>query len=276
MKKFLLIALAAMMMVPASFAKKTTDPYHEKVMELLFSDGSMQETKEQIETVFSQKLESNDLDQKTAKKLKKYMTGELLDDLIDIYEEALRGGNVTMDELDYIIAYQKADSTKLIKSKENVLTERIQNGDSTALQAFKLMGENVQKMIDGKEITPFAIDVDPEYEKAFHAYYTASGTNELMESYMGNIFGSLFKMAGMGEEKTEEVQQQMAPIQKFFSENLEPAVMLMMDGIYSTDELNYYVRHMATDSYQHYIKAMSKADLGKLMKKMLEVMGVKM
>lgn len=276
MKKIILIALAAVMAVPASFAKKTTDPYHDKVVELLFSDGSVQETKEKIESVFSQKLESNELDSKTAKKLKKYMTGELLDDLISIYEEALRGGNVTTDELDFIIAYQKADSTKLINSKSNVLAERIQQGDSTALKAFKLLGENVQKMIAGEETTPFAIDADPEYEKAFHAYYTASGTNELMENYMENVFGSLFKLAGMGDDKTEEVQQKLAPVRKFFSEELEPAVMLMMDGIYSTDELNYCVRHMATPDYQHYIKAVSKADIGKLIGKILEVMGVKM
>lgn len=273
MKKILLIALAAMLMMPAAYAKKQpSDPYHEKVKELLFAGSSLQETKEKMEAV----LESKEMDPKAAKKLKKYVTNELLDDLIGIYEEALRGGNVTMDELDYMIAYERADSTKLINSKSNVLVERIQQGDSTALYAFELIGENIQKMINGEEPTPFDIQVDPEYEKAFHAYYTASGTNELMENYMENVFGSLFKLAGMGDDKTEEVQQKLAPFRKFFSEELEPAVMLMMDGIYSTDELNYYVRNMATDSYQHYIKAMSNADIGLLIGKMLKVMGVKM
>lgn len=272
MKKIILIALAAVMAVPASFAKKTTDPYHDKVVELLFAGSSLQETKEKMEAV----LESKEMDPKAAKKLKKYVTNELLDDLIGIYEEALRGGNVTMDELDYMIAYERADSTKLINSKSNVLVERIQQGDSTALYAFELIGENIQKMINGEEPTPFAIDVDPEYEKAFHAYYTASGTNELMENYMLNVFGSLFKLAGMGEEKTEEVQQKLAPVRTYFAENMESAVLMMMDGIYSTDELNYYVRNMATDSYQHYIKAMSNADIGLLIGKMLKVMGVKM
>lgn len=275
MKKILLIALAAMMMVPASFAKKTTDPYHEKVKALFFADGSMQDTKDQIAASFNQKIASGEMDKKVAKKLKKYISGEFIDDMIGIYEEALRGSNVTMDELDEVIAYTKADSTKLINSKANVLVERLQNGDSTALTAMQQLIGNMTKMAQGEEVAPLSINATPEYEKAFHAYYTASGTNVMMENYMQNIVGGVFQNLGL-DTNNDEALQIIKPMTKYLTDNMEVAVMGMMDGIYSTDELNYNTRHMATASYQHYVQAMSKADLSKLITKLLSVMGVKM
>lgn len=275
MKKILLIALATMMMVPAGFAKKTTDPYHEKVKSLFFADGSMQDTKDQIAASFTQKMENGEMDKKIAKKLKKYISGEFIDDMIGIYEEALRGGNVTMDEIDDVIAYTQADSTKLISSKATVLVERLQNGDSTALAAVQLLIANLTQIVQGEEVAPLSINATPEYEKAFHAYYTASGTNVMMESYMQNIFGGIFQSLGL-ETNNDEAQQLLEPMKNYMVDNMEAAVMGMMDGIYSTDELNYYTRHMATPSYQHYVQAMSKADLSKLLTKLFSVMGVKM
>lgn len=275
MKKILLIALATMMMMPASFAKKTTDPYHEKVKSLFFADGSMQDTKDQIAASFTQKMENGEMDKKIAKKLKKYISGEFIDDMIGIYEEALRGSNITMDELDEVIAYTQADSTKLINSKANVLVERLQNGDSTALGAMQELIGGLTRVAQGEEVAPLSITASPEYEKAFHAYYTASGTNVVMESYMQNIFGGVFQNLGLDSNASEALQI-IEPMTKYLTDNMEAAVMGMMDGIYSTDELNYNTRHMATPSYQHYIQAMSKADLSKLLTKLFSVMGVKM
>lgn len=247
------LIIASLSSIEAKKVKK--DAYRQKVEQLLLGDNDTEEFQTKLKEAVSQKEGTADANE--LKKLEKYMSEEFFNDYVEMMDNALRP-SLTLDELDEIIAFQHADSTKLLAEKARDFAKKLQDPNSDALRPMMDMVQGMVAFLSGQDTTATEESVDP----IFHAYYNASGTDKIMESYMGNIIGSIFGQFDDPEKNAESRLALLGKMTRYFSDNLEPTVMKMMDGIYNQQDYEYYTRNMATPTYQKYVAAAANADLG--------------
>ena len=272
MKSIKLMLLIAAMLLPLNIhAQKQQDAYRQTI-ELLINKGQQ---KEQMQMQIAQLLQQQDQNNPQMAKMQKYFTSDdFLNDIIDLYEEALRP-RLTLEQLQEVANFVTSDSSKLLEEKAQVLAMQMQDQTSPT---FAVMMDLVQRMVahaQGNDAQPTVdLTVDPEYAKLFHEYYVASGTDKIMQSTMQNMIGAI---AGQfaGQFKADEqaqFEQMISRMTTYMVENLEPSVMKMMEGIYTPSDLNYYVRNMLTPSYQAYVDASANIDFSKFITIIFEKM----
>ena len=263
MKSIKLMLLIAAMLLPLNIhAQKPQDAYRQTI-ELLINKGQQ---KEQMQMQIAQVLQQQDQNNPQMAKMQKYLTSDdFLNDIIDLYEEALRP-RLTLEQLQEVANFVTSDSSKLLEEKAQVLAMQMQDQTSPT---FAVMMDLVQRMVahaQGNDAQPTVdLTVDPEYAKLFHEYYVASGTDKIMQTTMQNMIGAI---AGQfaGQFKADEqaqFDQMISRMTTYMVENLEPSTMKMMEGIYTPSDLNYYVRNMLTPSYQAYVDASANIDFSK-------------
>ena len=263
MKSIKLMLLIAAMLLPLNIhAQKQQDAYRQTI-ELLINKGQQ---KEQMQMQIAQLLQQQDQNNPQMAKMQKYLTSDdFLNDIIDMYEEALRP-RLTLEQLQEVANFVTSDSSKLLEEKAQVLAMQMQDQTSPT---FAVLMDLVQRMVahaQGNDAQPTVdLTVDPEYAKLFHEYYVASGTDKIMQTTMQNMIGAI---AGQfaGQFKADEqaqFDQMISRMTTYMVENLEPSTMKMMEGIYTPSELNYYVRNMLTPSYQAYVDASANIDFSK-------------
>ena len=263
MKSIKLMLLIAAMLLPLSIhAQKQQDAYRQTI-ELLINKGQQ---KEQMQMQIAQLLQQQDQNNPQMAKMQKYFTSDdFLNDIIDMYEEALRP-RLTLEQLQEVANFVTSDSSKLLEEKAQVLAMQMQDQTSPT---FAVMMDLVQRMVahaQGNDAQPTVdLTVDPEYAKLFHEYYVASGTDKIMETTMQNMIGAIAgQFAGQfNADEQAQFEQMVSRMTTYMVENLEPSVMKMMEGIYTPSELNYYVRNMLTPSYQAYVDASANIDFSK-------------
>ena len=272
MKSIKLMLLIAAMLLPLSIhAQKQQDAYRQTI-ELLINKGQQ---KEQMQMQIAQLLQQQDQNNPQMAKMQKYFTSDdFLNDIIDMYEEALRP-RLTLEQLQEVANFVTSDSSKLLEEKAQVLAMQMQDQTSPT---FAVLMDFVQRMVahaQGNDAQPTVdLTVDPEYAKLFHEYYVASGTDKIMQSTMQNMIGAI---AGQfaGQFKADEqaqFDQMISRMTTYMVENLEPSTMKMMEGIYTPSDLNYYVRNMLTPSYQAYVDASANIDFSKFITILFEKM----
>ena len=263
MKSIKLMLLIAAMLLPLNIhAQKQQDAYRQTI-ELLINKGQQ---KEQMQMQIAQLLQQQDQNNPQMAKMQKYFTSDdFLNDIIDMYEEALRP-RLTLEQLQEVANFVTSDSSKLLEEKAQVLAMQMQDQTSPT---FAVMMDLVQRMVahaQGNDAQPTVdLTVDPEYAKLFHEYYVASGTDKIMQSTMQNMIGAIAgQFAGQfKEDEQAQFEQMISRMTTYMVENLEPSVMKMMEGIYTPSDLNYYVRNMLTPSYQAYVDASANIDFSK-------------
>ena len=272
MKSIKLMLLIAAMLLPLSIhAQKQQDAYRQTI-ELLINKGQQ---KEQIQMQIAQLLQQQDQNNPQMAKMQKYFTSDdFLNDIIDMYEEALRP-RLTLEQLQEVANFVTSDSSKLLEEKAQVLAMQMQDQTSPT---FAVMMDLVQRMVahaQGNDAQPTVdLTVDPEYAKLFHEYYVASGTDKIMQTTMQNMIGAIAgQFAGQfNADEQAQFEQMVSRMTTYMVENLEPSVMKMMEGIYTPSELNYYVRNMLTPSYQAYVDASANIDFSKFITIIFEKM----
>lgn len=272
MKSIKLMLLIAAMLLPLSIhAQKQQDAYRQTI-ELLINKGQQ---KEQIQMQIAQVLQQQDQNNPQMAKMQKYFTSDdFLNDIIDMYEEALRP-RLTLEQLQEVANFVTSDSSKLLEEKAQVLAMQMQDQTSPT---FAVMMDLVQRMVahaQGNDAQPTVdLTVDPEYAKLFHEYYVASGTDKIMETTMQNMIGAIAgQFAGQfNADEQAQFEQMVSRMTTYMVDNLEPSVMKMMEGIYTPSELNYYVRNMLTPSYQAYVDASANIDFSKFITIIFEKM----
>ena len=263
MKSIKLMLLIAAMLLPLNIhAQKPQDAYRQTI-ELLINKGQQ---KEQMQMQIAQLLQQQDQNNPQMAKMQKYLTSDdFLNDIIDMYEEALRP-RLTLEQLQEVANFVTSDSSKLLEEKAQVLAMQMQDQTSPT---FAVMMDLVQRMVahaQGNDAQPTVdLTVDPEYAKLFHEYYVASGTDKIMQTTMQNMIGAIAgQFAGQfNADEQAQFEQMVSRMTTYMVENLEPSVMKMMEGIYTPSELNYYVRNMLTPSYQAYVDASANIDFSK-------------
>ena len=272
MKSIKLMLLIAAMLLPLSIhAQKQQDAYRQTI-ELLVNKGQQ---KEQMQMQIAQVLQQQDQNNPQMAKMQKYFTSDdFLNDIIDMYEEALRP-RLTLEQLQEVANFVTSDSSKLLEEKAQVLAMQMQDQTSPT---FAVMMDLVQRMVahaQGNDAQPTVdLTVDPEYAKLFHEYYVASGTDKIMETTMQNMIGAIAgQFAGQfNADEQAQFEQMVSRMTTYMVDNLEPSVMKMMEGIYTPSELNYYVRNMLTPSYQAYVDASANIDFSKFITIIFEKM----
>lgn len=272
MKSIKLMLLIAAMLLPLNIhAQKPQDAYRQTI-ELLINKGQQ---KEQMQMQIAQLLQQQDQNNPQMAKMQKYFTSDdFLNDIIDMYEEALRP-RLTLEQLQEVANFVTSDSSKLLEEKAQVLAMQMQDQTSPT---FAVMMDLVQRMVahaQGNDAQPTVdLTVDPEYAKLFHEYYVASGTDKIMETTMQNMIGAIAgQFAGQfNADEQAQFEQMVSRMTTYMVENLEPSVMKMMEGIYTPSELNYYVRNMLTPSYQAYVDASANIDFSKFITIIFEKM----
>ena len=272
MKSIKLMLLIAAMLLPLSIhAQKQQDAYRQTI-ELLINKGQQ---KEQMQMQIAQLLQQQDQNNPQMAKMQQYFTSDdFLNDIIDMYEEALRP-RLTLEQLQEVANFVTSDSSKLLEEKAQVLAMQMQDQTSPT---FAVMMDLVQRMVahaQGNDAQPTVdLTVDPEYAKLFHEYYVASGTDKIMQSTMQNMIGAIAgQFAGQfNADEQAQFEQMVSRMTTYMVENLEPSVMKMMEGIYTPSELNYYVRNMLTPSYQAYVDASANIDFSKFITIIFEKM----
>ena len=263
MKSIKLMLLIAAMLLPLSIhAQKQQDAYRQTI-ELLINKGQQ---KEQMQMQIAQLLQQQDQNNPQMAKMQKYFTSDdFLNDIIDMYEEALRP-RLTLEQLQEVANFVTSDSSKLLEEKAQVLAMQMQDQTSPT---FAVLMDFVQRMVahaQGNDAQPTVdLTVDPEYAKLFHEYYVASGTDKIMQSTMQNMIGAIAgQFAGQfNADEQAQFDQMISRMTTYMVENLEPSTMKMMEGIYTPSDLNYYVRNMLTPSYQAYVDASANIDFSK-------------
>ena len=272
MKSIKLMLLIAAMLLPLSIhAQKQQDAYRQTI-ELLINKGQQ---KEQMQMQIAQLLQQQDQNNPQMAKMQKYFTSDdFLNDIIDMYEEALRP-RLTLEQLQEVANFVTSDSSKLLEEKAQVLAMQMQDQTSPT---FAVMMDLVQRMVahaQGNDAQPTVdLTVDPEYAKLFHEYYVASGTDKIMQTTMQNMIGAIAgQFAGQfNADEQAQFEQMVSRMTTYMVDNLEPSVMKMMEGIYTPSELNYYVRNMLTPSYQAYVDASANIDFSKFITIIFEKM----
>ena len=272
MKSIKLMLLIAAMLLPLSIhAQKQQDAYRQTI-ELLINKGQQ---KEQMQMQIAQLLQQQDQNNPQMAKMQKYFTSDdFLNDIIDMYEEALRP-RLTLEQLQEVANFVTSDSSKLLEEKAQVLAMQMQDQTSPT---FAVLMDLVQRMVahaQGNDAQPTVdLTVDPEYAKLFHEYYVASGTDKIMQTTMQNMIGAIAgQFAGQfNADEQAQFEQMVSRMTTYMVENLEPSVMKMMEGIYTPSELNYYVRNMLTPSYQAYVDASANIDFSKFITILFEKM----
>ena len=272
MKSIKLMLLIAAMLLPLNIhAQKPQDAYRQTI-ELLINKGQQ---KEQMQMQIAQLLQQQDQNNPQMAKMQKYLTSDdFLNDIIDMYEEALRP-RLTLEQLQEVANFVTSDSSKLLEEKAQVLAMQMQDQTSPT---FAVMMDLVQRMVahaQGNDAQPTVdLTVDPEYAKLFHEYYVASGTDKIMQTTMQNMIGAIAgQFAGQfNADEQAQFEQMVSRMTTYMVENLEPSVMKMMEGIYTPSELNYYVRNMLTPSYQAYVDASANIDFSKFITIIFEKM----
>lgn len=272
MKSIKLMLLIAAMLLPLNIhAQKQQDAYRQTI-ELLINKGQQ---KEQMQMQIAQLLQQQDQNNPQMAKMQKYLTSDdFLNDIIDLYEEALRP-RLTLEQLQEVANFVTSDSSKLLEEKAQVLAMQMQDQTSPT---FAVMMDLVQRMVahaQGNDAQPTVdLTVDPEYAKLFHEYYVASGTDKIMQTTMQNMIGAIAgQFAGQfNADEQAQFEQMVSRMTTYMVENLEPSVMKMMEGIYTPSELNYYVRNMLTPSYQAYVDASANIDFSKFITILFEKM----
>ncbi len=272
MKSIKLMLLIAAMLLPLSIhAQKQQDAYRQTI-ELLINKGQQ---KEQMQMQIAQLLQQQDQNNPQMAKMQQYFTSDdFLNDIIDMYEEALRP-RLTLEQLQEVANFVTSDSSKLLEEKAQVLAMQMQDQTSPT---FAVMMDLVQRMVahaQGNDAQPTVdLTVDPEYAKLFHEYYVASGTDKIMETTMQNMIGAIAgQFAGQfNADEQAQFEQMVNRMTTYMVDNLEPSVMKMMEGIYTPSELNYYVRNMLTPSYQAYVDASANIDFSKFITIIFEKM----
>ena len=272
MKSIKLMLLIAAMLLPLNIhAQKQQDAYRQTI-ELLINKGQQ---KEQMQMQIAQLLQQQDQNNPQMAKMQQYFTSDdFLNDIIDMYEEALRP-RLTLEQLQEVANFVTSDSSKLLEEKAQVLAMQMQDQTSPT---FAVMMDLVQRMVahaQGNDAQPTVdLTVDPEYAKLFHEYYVASGTDKIMQTTMQNTIGAIAgQFAGQfNADEQAQFEQMVSRMTTYMVENLEPSVMKMMEGIYTPSELNYYVRNMLTPSYQAYVDASANIDFSKFITIIFEKM----
>ena len=272
MKSIKLMLLIAAMLLPLNIhAKKPQDAYRQTI-ELLINKGQQ---KEQMQMQIAQLLQQQDQNNPQMAKMQKYFTSDdFLNDIIDMYEEALRP-RLTLEQLQEVANFVTSDSSKLLEEKAQVLAMQMQDQTSPT---FAVLMDLMQRMVahaQGNDAQPTVdLTVDPEYAKLFHEYYVASGTDKIMETTMQNMIGAIAgQFAGQfNADEQAQFEQMVSRMTTYMVDNLEPSVMKMMEGIYTPSELNYYVRNMLTPSYQAYVDASANIDFSKFITILFEKM----
>lgn len=272
MKSIKLMLLIAAMLLPLNIhAQKPQDAYRQTI-ELLINKGQQ---KEQIQMQIAQVLQQQDQNNPQMAKMQKYFTSDdFLNDIIDMYEEALRP-RLTLEQLQEVANFVTSDSSKLLEEKAQVLAMQMQDQTSPT---FAVLMDLVQRMVahaQGNDAQPTVdLTVDPEYAKLFHEYYVASGTDKIMQATMQNMIGAIAgQFAGQfNADEQAQFEQMVNRMTTYMVDNLEPSVMKMMEGIYTPSELNYYVRNMLTPSYQAYVDASANIDFSKFITILFEKM----
>ena len=272
MKSIKLMLLIAAMLLPLNIhAQKQQDAYRQTI-ELLINKGQQ---KEQMQMQIAQLLQQQDQNNPQMAKMQKYFTSDdFLNDIIDMYEEALRP-RLTLEQLQEVANFVTSDSSKLLEEKAQVLAMQMQDQTSPT---FAVLMDLVQRMVahaQGNDAQPTVdLTVDPEYAKLFHEYYVASGTDKIMQSTMQNMIGAIAgQFAGQfNADEQAQFEQMISRMTTYMVENLEPSVMKMMEGIYTPSDLNYYVRNMLTPSYQAYVDASANIDFSKFITIIFEKM----
>ena len=273
MKSIKLMLLIAATLLPLSIqAKKPQQDAYRQTIEVLINKGQQ---KEQMQAQIAQLLQQQDQNDPKIAKLQKYLTSDdFINDIIDLYDEALRP-RMTLEQLQAVATFLTSDSSKMLEEKAQVLAMQMQDQTSPA---FTVMMDLVQRMIahvQGNDAQPTVdLTVDPEYAKLFHEYYVASGTDKIMESNMQNMIGAIAGQFAGKFKANEQAQfeQMVNGMMAYMVENLEPSVMKMMEGIYTPSELNYYIRNMLSPSYQAYVDASANIDLSKFITILFEKM----
>ena len=272
MKSIKLMLLVAAMLLPLNIhAQKPQDAYRQTI-ELLINKGQQ---KEQMQMQIAQLLQQQDQNNPQMAKMQKYLTSDdFLNDIIDMYEEALRP-RLTLEQLQEVANFVTSDSSKLLEEKAQVLAMQMQDQTSPT---FAVLMDLMQRMVahaQGNDAQPTVdLTVDPEYAKLFHEYYVASGTDKIMETTMQNMIGAIAgQFAGQfNADEQAQFEQMVSRMTTYMVENLEPSVMKMMEGIYTPSDLNFYVRNMLTPSYQAYVDASANIDFSKFITILFEKM----
>ena len=273
MKSIKLMLLIAATLLPLCIqAKKPQQDAYRQTIEVLINKGQQ---KEQMQAEIAQILQRQEQNDPKMAKLQKYLTSDdFINDIIDLYDEALRP-RMTLEQLQEVATFLTSDSSKMLEEKAQVLAMQMQDQTSPA---FTVMMDLIQRMVahvQGNDAQPTVdLTVDPEYAKSFHEYYVASGTDKIMEGTMQNMVSAIAAQFA-GQFKADEqaqFEQMVNGMMAYMVENLEPSVMKMMEGIYTPSELNYYVRNMRTPSYQAYVDASANIDLSNFITTLFEKM----
>ena len=273
MKSIKLMLLIAATLLPLCIqAKKPQQDAYRQTIEVIINKGQQ---KEQMQAQIAQMVKQQDPNNPQTAKLHKYLTSDdFLNDMIDLYDEALRP-RMTLEQLQEVATFLTSDSSKLLEEKSQVLATQMQDPNSPALTIMMDLVQRMTAHVEGKDVQPTVdLTVDPEYAKSFHAYYVASGTDKIMEATMQNMIGAIagqFASQLAADEQTI-LEQMISDMTSYMVENLEPSVMKMMEDIYTTSELDYYVRNMLTPSYQAYVDATTNIDFSKLLNILFEKM----
>lgn len=249
MKKLLIFVAAALFFVGGTaFAQ---DSYRQKVETFVLQGGELSEMQQQIQATMEANVPAEAFTDAAYRPLMDYIQNELLTDILDAYEVALRQ-YVSEEELDELIAWMALPESQAVRSKEKALAQRIQDKDPEMLVYVGAVVNGMIAVMGGEKPDPMYVSsASPEYKAAFHEYFEASSVAATLKATFENLLG----LMSQSEQNAPDKDARLRAATDFMLNNMEPMMLLMTENVYTIDELRYYTAFFQTQAYQHQAKA---------------------
>lgn len=257
MKKILTLTfciLSALM----SFAQ---DSYHQKVMQLIMNDESMEQAKQLLAQRIPAELQDSLLASFD-------LMQPLVEKIAGIYEESMRK-YMTEADLDWLIEWSNSPRTKEISQKSMQLAQRLMQQDPAVMQLMTELTNGITQLAQNQKPANLQkAEVSKAYRKAFHKYYTGSDISSVINTMfdaIGNMFAA--QLGSDGEQLFKAMSQ-------YLTDNMEEFTLRLMSDILTIDDLNYYTKSMEQPAYQHYQQAQKDliSDPAKLMQAIVDIL----
>lgn len=185
---------------------------------------------------------------------------DMVDDIYDCIIESFKRNNVTIEELNEASALGETEAGKKYAAKAKLLQSeeaqtRLQKAMMPALTSMFMMGG------DPKPInTP---EVSASYKKKFHEF--------CMETDATSIYDTMFESLGAAFANQPDAEEMFNKIKNFFSSQGENMLLVMSDGIFTEEDLDYGISVGKNPAVKH-ISVATKEAVSEIVKRYMSKM----
>lgn len=233
------------------------DSYHDALAAYLNNSdvsSSKQQFEDKLRPLIEQAIPDNPSEANIL--LKRYVSTQLMTDMVDIFEPAFRK-HVSAEELQELA---RIYSDPRYVEMQNRVMKALAGFDQSVeyKNLINSMGPAVADIVAGKQPTPLgkSANVPDEYQELFERYYKASKTDELVDKAFAGIGDVLIPQLHKGGVKNPE--QVVSQLTNYVSASMPAIMSQVFHRVLSQSDLQMLMDATYSPAYQHTVDAMAE------------------